>query len=92
MFQQFHENIFSKILVLRDAKRHESSKGQLICLFLFFIHLKPKLLTQFPASNDQKYLFIWKRDITKFELFNPLSPHDAFKHHFTSLKTGLIFL
>ena len=25
-------------------------------------------------------------------LFNPLSPHDALKHHFTSLKTDLIFL
>ena len=24
--------------------------------------------------------------------FNPLSPHDALKHHFTSLKTYLIFL
>ena len=24
--------------------------------------------------------------------FNPLSPHDAVKHHFTSLKTDLIFL
>ena len=24
-------------------------------------------------------------------LFNPLSPHDALKHHFTSLKTDLIF-
>ena len=24
--------------------------------------------------------------------FNPLSPHDALKHHFTSLKTDLIFL
>ena len=23
---------------------------------------------------------------------NPLSPHDALKHHFTSLKTDLIFL
>ena len=23
---------------------------------------------------------------------NPLSPHDAFKHHFTPLKTDLIFL
>ena len=23
---------------------------------------------------------------------NPLSPHDALKHHFTSLKTELIFL
>ena len=26
------------------------------------------------------------------QLFNPLSPHDAVKHHFTSLKTHLIFL
>ena len=24
--------------------------------------------------------------------FNPLSPHDALKHHFTSLKTYFIFL
>ena len=24
--------------------------------------------------------------------FNPLSPHDALKHHLTSLKTGLILL
>ena len=27
-----------------------------------------------------------------FILFNPLSPHDALKHHFTSPKTDLIFL
>ena len=25
-------------------------------------------------------------------LLNPLNPHDALKHHFTSLKTGFIFL
>ena len=25
-------------------------------------------------------------------LLNPLSPHDALKHHFKSLKTDLIFL
>ena len=25
-------------------------------------------------------------------LFNPLSPHDELKHHFTFLKTDLIFL
>ena len=25
-------------------------------------------------------------------LINPLSPHDALKHHFTPLKTDLIFL
>ena len=27
-----------------------------------------------------------------FQRFNPLSPHDALKHHFTSLKKYLIFL
>ena len=27
------------------------------CLFPFFIHLKLELLTQFPASNDEKYIF-----------------------------------
>ena len=27
-----------------------------------------------------------------FTHFNPLSPHDALKHHFTSLKTYLILL
>ena len=27
-----------------------------------------------------------------FQRLNPLSPHDALKHHFTSLKTDLIFL
>ena len=26
------------------------------CLFLFFFHLKLELLTQFPASNDEKYI------------------------------------
>ena len=28
---------------------------------------------------------------TSSGLINPLSPHDALKHHFTSLKTDLIF-
>ena len=27
-----------------------------------------------------------------FQRFNPLSPRDALKHHFTSLKSYLIFL
>ena len=29
---------------------------------------------------------------TVFNMFNPLSPHDALKHNFTSLKMNLIFL
>ena len=28
------------------------------CLVLFFIHLKLELLTQFPASNDEKYFYL----------------------------------
>ena len=31
-------------------------------------------------------------DFLQLFTFNPLSPHDALKHHFTSLKTDLIFL
>ena len=27
-----------------------------------------------------------------YQRFNPLRPHDALKHHFTSLKTDSIFL
>ena len=41
----------------------------------------------------------YSHDKTSFEnqenvtvILNPLSPYDAFKHHFTSLKTHLIFL
>ena len=29
---------------------------------------------------------------SKQTVFNPLSPHDALKHHFTSMKTDLIFI
>ena len=28
------------------------------CLLLFFIHLKLELLTQFPASNDKKFIHL----------------------------------
>ena len=30
--------------------------------------------------------------VSIFHSFNPLSPHDALKHHFTSLRADLIFL
>ena len=46
------------------------------------------------------YIYIWYEcrpngtPIKPIEILmlNPLSPHDALKHHFTSLKTYLIFL
>ena len=33
------------------------------CLYCIFRHLKLELLTQFPASNDEKYLYFLKIDI-----------------------------
>ena len=43
------------------------------CLFLFFIHLKQELLTQISASNDEKYVYLWKIVISKIDLFHQLS-------------------
>ena len=40
----------------------------LYCLFLFYIHLKLELLTQFPALNDKKYAHVKK--ILKIQLFD----------------------
>ena len=40
------------------------------CLSLFFIHLKLELLTQIPASNDEKYAHLWKIVIYKILLFD----------------------
>ena len=34
------------------------------CFKLFFIHLKLELLTQFPASNDEKHFYLWKINIS----------------------------
>ena len=41
-----------------------------------------RLISKFTASVNDRI----------FTLFTPLSPHDALKHHFTSLKTDFIFL
>ena len=38
-----------------------------------FCHLKLELLTQFPASNDKKYLCVWKIDISNIEQLDKLS-------------------
>ena len=45
-------------------------------------------------SADDLRINLWHMEITdqSFSILNPLSPHDAIKHHFTSLKTDLIFL
>ena len=38
------------------------------------------------------YIRRFKTKVLISNFFNPLSPHDALKHHITSLKTDLIFL
>ena len=42
------------------------------------------------------HISMWQKNREAIEdeavTFNPLSPRDALKHHFTSLKTDLIFL
>ena len=40
-----------------------------------------------PRVSVRRQEFICRADDGKF---NPLSPHDALKHHFTSLKTGVL--
>ena len=42
--------------------------------------------------NDNMYLIQWTKISYTMGTLNPLSPHDALKHHFTSLKTDPIFL
>ena len=42
------------------------------------------------ASDQSKPMLSFIMFTVNFRL-NPLSPHDAIKHHFTSLKTDLIF-
>ena len=37
-------------------------------LFLFFIHLKMELVTQFPASNNKIYLYLWKIYFSNIEV------------------------
>ena len=42
---------------------------------------------------QRELCFVFQNGVTvKYIPFNPLSLHDAFKHNFTSLKTGLISL
>ena len=44
------------------------------------------------AVTNTPWLHSFTSRSTLSLLVNPLSPHDAIKHHFTSLKTHLIFL
>ena len=41
------------------------------CLFPFSVHLKLELLTLFPASNNEIYLYLWHIEISHIQLSNP---------------------
>ena len=45
----------------------------LVLLNWTFRHLKLELLTQFPASNDVKYYYLWKIDMSKIKLLDQLT-------------------
>ena len=58
----------------------------LLAQFSLYVHkggLKPDSFHFLPRPENA-----WLVDLSTL---NPLSPHDALKHHFTSLKTDLIF-
>ena len=73
----------------------EQNKNMSLLTSSFFkILLEPASLSPNPQSAKVGYsrLNLFYYSIKSLSLFNPLSPHDALKHHFTSLKTDLIFL
>ena len=63
--------------------------NKLICFNVHKFNMKDQgvkleILSKWRLSADVQY--------TPSLPINPFSPHDALKHHFTSLKTHLIFL
>ena len=59
-----------------------------MCL-LFFIHLKLELLTQCLASNDRKYVYLGKIDISRIELLDELSIYHKQLIIFSGILHGL---
>ena len=43
------------------------------CFNYIFRHLKLEWLTQFPASNDEKYYYLWQIDMFKIKLLDQQS-------------------
>ena len=57
-----------------------------------FRHLKLELLTQLPASNDGKYLYLLKKDIAQIALVGRPNIFQLFSHfqwHFILFETRL---
>ena len=60
-----------QILAYNDGPRAERVQTYTAELFAsIFRHLKLELLTQFSASNDKKYFYLWKVYATSNELFD----------------------
>ena len=62
-------------LIVRNVINHALSPIKLTlvllnCFNCIFRHLKLELLTQFPASNDEKYRYFSKIYIFQIELFD----------------------
>ena len=80
--KQLHISAFLKTLTLKPSSSSTSVRsGSSSITDHLYIAINSILNTAESAFNP------WMS-----EPFNPLSPHDALKHHFTSLKTDLIFL
>ena len=48
----------------------------------YFFYLKIYLLTQFQGSNDNKYVYLWKINISQIESLDELSIHHNQTYHF----------
>ena len=84
-------SITKYIMVGTFKKRFRASR----CAFSIFLQLSiPDISTPYKSIGAMRLSNIfWKMPIEVLgSCLNPLSPHDALKHHFTSLKTYLIFL
>ena len=68
-FQTEKKTLVSKVL-------HKYFSGLTLvllnCFNCIFRHLKLELQTQFPASNDEKYYYLWKIDMSKIKLLDQL--------------------
>ena len=55
------QDILTLVLLHPDGFKQVLTLVLLNCFKLFFIHLKLELLTQFPASNDEKNITIYEK-------------------------------
>ena len=80
-------------LHLHDHKyqrlRHSLTLVQLNCFNCIFLHLELKLLTQFPAPNEEKDLFFGKYATSKFSYLSDWASTTNYIIHFCDILFGL---